>query len=84
MKVFKDRVSAYICLMEALIYCFNADSHKDSYEEAKKNVKEGCRIFREYGDEQEQQMCEIFHNAVVKNRDQNAWFDIIKNHDFTV
>ena len=78
-KIIKDRVSAYIHLLQALIDCFN----KDSYREAAENVKEGCKIFREYGDKQGQQMCEIFHNAVVRERDPDAWQEIIRNREFS-
>src|SRR5665647_1544639 len=78
-KIIKDRVSAYIHLLQALADCFN----KDSYKEAAENVKEGCRIFREYGDEQGQQMCDIFNNAIVKRRDPNAWQDIIRKREFS-
>ena len=63
-KIIKDRVSAYIFLMQSLDVCFN----HDSYKEAAKNVKEGCKIFREYGDKQGREMCEILHNAVVKKK----------------
>lgn len=78
-KIIKDRVSAYIYLLQALVDCFN----KDSYKEAAENVKEGCKIFSEYGDKQGQQMCEIFHNAVVKKRDPNAWQEIIRNRELS-
>ncbi len=78
-KIIKDRVSAYIHLLQALVDCFN----KDSYKEAAQNVKEGCKIFREYGDKQGQQMCEIFNNAVVRKRDPNAWQGIIRNREFS-
>ncbi len=78
-KIIKDRVSAYIHLLQALIDCFN----KDSYREAAKNVKEGCRIFREYGDKQGQEICDIFHNAVVKNKDPDAWQEIIRDRRFS-
>ncbi|WP_255336953.1 hypothetical protein, partial [Methanosarcina sp. KYL-1] len=78
-KIIKDRVSAYIYLLQALVDCFT----KESYTEAAENVKLGCKIFRECGDEQGQQMCEIFHNAVVKKRDPNAWQDIIRNREFS-
>jgi hypothetical protein len=78
-KIIKDRVSAYIYLLQALVDCFS----KDSYNEASENVKAACRIFKEYGDKQGQEMCEIFHNAVVKNRDSNAWYDIIRNREFS-
>ncbi len=78
-KIIKDRVSAYIYLLQALVDCFTTDSYK----EAAANVKEGCKIFREYGDKQGQQMCEIFHNAVVKKRDPEAWQEIIRNREFS-
>ncbi len=50
--------------------------------EAAENVKEGCNIFREYGDKQGQQMCEIFHNAVVR-KNPDAWQEIIRNRKFS-
>ncbi|AKB74101.1 Clp amino terminal domain protein [Methanosarcina lacustris Z-7289] len=78
-KIIKDRVSAYMYLLKALVDCFTTDSYK----EAAANVKEGCKIFREYGDKQGQQMCEIFHNAVVKKRDPEAWQEIIRNREFS-
>lgn len=78
-KIIKDRVSAYIHLLQALVDCFT----EEAYTEAAKNVKEGCKIFREYGDKQGQQMCEIFHNAVVKKRDPDAWQEIIRNREFS-
>ncbi|AKB32427.1 hypothetical protein MSSIH_1737 [Methanosarcina siciliae HI350] len=78
-KIIKDRVSAYICLLQALVDCFT----EEAYTEAAKNVKEGCKIFREYGDKQGQQMCEIFHNAIVKKREPDAWQEIIRNRDFS-
>jgi len=78
-KIIKDRVSAYIHLLQALIDCFN----NDSYKEAAENVKEGCKIFREYGDKQGQQMCEIFHNAVLKRENPDAWQEIIRNREFS-
>jgi predicted transcriptional regulator len=78
-KIIKDRVSAYIHLLQALVDCFN----KGSYHEAAENVNEGCKIFCEYGDKQGQQMCETFHNVIVKNRDHNAWYDIIRNREFS-
>jgi hypothetical protein len=78
-KIIKDRVSAYIHLLQALVDCFN----KDSYKEAAENVKQGCKIFREYGDKQGQQMCEIFHNAVVKREKPEAWQEIIRNREFS-
>ncbi len=74
-KIMKDRVSAYIYLMQSLVDCFN----KDSYEAAADNVRKGCKIFREYGDRQGQETCNIFYNAVVKKRDPVAWQEIIKN-----
>ncbi len=78
-KIIKDRVSAYIHLLQALVDCFN----NDSYKEAAENVKEGCKIFSKHGDKQGQQMCEIFHNAVVKKRDPDAWQEIIRNREFS-
>jgi hypothetical protein len=78
-KMIKDRVSAYIYLLQALVDYFT----KDSYNKAAENVREGCRIFRECGDKQGQQMCEIFHKAMVKNRDPNVWYDIIRNREFS-
>jgi hypothetical protein len=78
-KIIKDRVSAYIYLLQALVDCFS----EEAYTEAAKNVKKGCKIFREYGDKQGQQMCEIFHNAVVKKRDPDAWQKIIRNREFS-
>ena len=74
-KIIKDRVSAYIFLMQSLVDCFN----KDLYEEAADKVKKGCNIFRGYGDRQGQETCNIFYNAVVKKRDPDAWQEIIKN-----
>jgi hypothetical protein len=78
-KIIKDRVSAYIHLLQSLVDCFN----NDSYKEAAENVKEGCKIFREYGDKQGQQMCEVFHNAVVKRENPDAWQEIIRNREFS-
>jgi Fe2+ transport system protein FeoA len=78
-KTIKDRVSAYIYLLQALVDCFT----EEAYTEAEKNVKEGCKIFSEYGDKQGQKMCEIFHNAVVKKRDPDAWQEIIRNREFS-
>lgn len=77
-KIIKDRVSAYIHLLQALVDCFN----NDSYKEAAENVKEGCKIFREYEDKQGQQMCEIFHNAIVR-KNPDAWQEIIRNREFS-
>jgi hypothetical protein len=78
-KIIKDRVSAYIHLLQALVDCFN----NDLYKEAAENVKEGCKIFCEYEDKQGQQMCEIFHNAVVKRENPDAWQEIIRNREFS-
>src|SRR5665647_1015813 len=78
-KIIKDRVSANIYLLQALVDCFN----KDSYKEAAENVKQGCSVFLECGDKQGQQMCEVFHNAIVKRRDPNAWQDIIRRREFS-
>ena len=77
-KIIKDRVSAYIHLLQALVDCFN----NYSYKEAAENVKEGCKIFHEYGDKQGQQMCEIFHNAIVR-KNSDAWQEIIRNREFS-
>jgi hypothetical protein len=78
-KIIKDRVSAYIHLLQALVDCFNNDSDR----EAEENVKKGCKIFREYGDKQGQQMCEIFNNAIVKKREPDAWQKIIRSREFS-
>ena len=78
-KIIKDRVSAYIHLLQALVDCFS----KDSYKEAEENVIEGCRIFREYGDKQGQQVCNIFHNAIKNKRDPNAWQVIVRSSEFS-
>lgn len=77
-KVIKDRVSAYIYLLQAFVDCFT----ENSFTEVAENIKKGCRIFQEYADENGQQLCEIFHNAVAKKRDPDAWQEIIKNRKF--
>ncbi len=72
-------MSAYIYLLQALIDCFS----EEAYKEAAKNVEEGCNIFREYGDKQGQQMCEVFKKAIVNKRDPSAWQEIIRKREFS-
>ena len=76
-KIIKDRVSAYVFLMNALIDSFR----KESYDDAKKNIREACRIFDRYEDKGGSKTCELFSDAVIKNKDPQAWRAILKHKD---
>jgi hypothetical protein len=78
-KVIIDKVSAHINLLQAVTDCFT----ENLYEEAAKDIEKSYDIFSSCGDEQGEHMCEIFYNAVVRNRDPNAWYEIIRNREFS-
>ncbi|MCK5661561.1 MAG: hypothetical protein KAH86_09385, partial [Methanosarcinales archaeon] len=75
-KIIKDRVSAYVNLMQAVVDCFR----HDTYEAAKGNVKAACTIFNEYADEDGKKICDKFYDA-LENKSEDAWMELIRNKD---
>ena len=73
-KIIKDRVSAYVFLMNSLDFCFEQESYKDAAE----NVRKACKIFHEFDDKQGCEMCECFHEALLENRDPDSWRKVVQ------
>jgi hypothetical protein len=73
-KIMKDRVSAYIFLMNSLDFCFE----QGSYEDAAENVRKACKIFREFDDKQGCGMCECFYEALLENRNPESWRNVVQ------
>src|SRR5659263_206541 len=76
-KIIKDRVSAHIYLMTAIINCFR----RETYEEAGENVMEARKIFRESDDKAGLKICDIFYDAIIEKKDPEAWMEIIRHKD---
>ena len=74
-KIINDRVSAYVFLMNALIDSFR----KESYDDAKENIRQACRIFDKYDDKDGSKTCDLFSDAVIKNKDPEAWREILRH-----
>jgi len=76
-KIIQDRGSAYVHLMQAAVDCFR----HDSYEVAKDNVRAACTIFNEYNDKDGNKICDKFYDALIKNKSEDAWMELIRNKD---
>ena len=76
-KPIKDRVSAYVYLMDALADCFR----RDTYAAARAKVRAACEIFHKCDDRDGRKTCDIFYNAIVKNEGFDAWLEIMRNKD---
>ena len=76
-KIIKDRVSAYVFLMNALVDSFK----KENYDDAKENIRQACRIFDEHNDKDGSKTCELFSDAVIKKKDPEAWRKILLEKD---
>lgn len=74
-KVIQDRASAYVYLLNALVKSFR----KDRFNEAKSDIQEACSIFEMYDDMDGKKTCDVFYNTLVKNKDPNAYLEIIKD-----
>jgi tetratricopeptide (TPR) repeat protein len=73
-KVIKDRVSAYVFLMNSLDFCFE----QGSYEDAAENVRKACKIFHEFDDKPGYEMCECFHEALLENKNPESWRNVVQ------
>lgn len=73
-KIIKDRVSAYVFLINSLDFCFE----QGSYEDAAENVRKACKIFYEFDDKQGCEMCECFHEALHENRNPESWRNVVQ------
>ncbi|MHB8100971.1 MAG: hypothetical protein ACYDEF_02055 [Methanosarcina sp.] len=73
-KIVKDRVSAYVFLMNSLDFCFEQESYKDAAE----NVRKACKIFHEFDDKQGCEMCECFHEALLENQNPESWRKVVQ------
>ncbi len=73
-KIIKDRVSAYVFLINSLDFCFE----QGSYEDAAENVRKACKIFHEFGDKPGCEMCECFHEALLENQEPESWRNVIQ------
>ncbi|MDD3052653.1 MAG: hypothetical protein PHR06_16155 [Candidatus Cloacimonetes bacterium] len=73
-KIVKDRVSAYIFLMNSIDFCFE----QGSYEDAAENVRKACKIFHEFDDKPGCEMCECFHEALLENRNPESWRNVVQ------
>ena len=73
-KIIKDRVSAYIFLMNSLDFCFE----QGSYEDAAENVLKAYNIFLEFDDKQGCEMCECFNEALLENQNPESWRNVVQ------
>ncbi len=74
-KIIKDRVSAYVFLMNSINFCFE----QGSYEDAAENVRKACKIFHEFDDKPGYEMCECFHEALLENENPESWRNVVQN-----
>lgn len=73
-KTIKDRVSAYVFLMNSLDFFFE----QGSYEDAAENVRKACKIFHEFDDKPGCEMCECFHEALLENKNPESWRNVVQ------
>jgi hypothetical protein len=73
-KIIKDRVSAYVFLMNSLEFCFE----QGSYDDAAENVRKACKIFHGFDDKPGCEMCECFHEALLENQEPESWRNVIQ------
>jgi tetratricopeptide (TPR) repeat protein len=73
-KIVKDRVSAYVLLMNSIDFCFE----QGSYEDAAENVRKACKIFHEFDDKPGCEMCECFHEALLENKNPESWRSVVQ------
>mgnify|MGYP000914512118 CR=1 FL=1 len=73
-KIIKDRVAAYVFLMNSLDFCFE----QGSYEDAAENVLKAYNIFLKYDDKPGCEMCECFNEALQESRNPESWRNVVQ------